>query len=841
MRIMFKKSVPTLALLLLLSCINEKIEDENPIPTNGKEINLSVNVPRSGISTYAEDGSIDENHIDTVFVKIFEDNVLKGTKKFFGSDLQQVGASVNDSIVNIAFEMDDLAGGAITVDVFANSMEITPITGELPIPKKANPETCFMMSGSGALTNSGGSYSGTIHLTRSVAKLRVIINKHPLCIPSDLIIDYSDIVIEVQQAPDRVQLMAPPPISTPAGLNYINYAPRTGSALRPKIPFASFTGGQIDSLYLYENYLDNSAYTSANITKVKITLASHTPSAPVTTSEYTFQLNSGGSNQLKRNYIYTLDIKVAGQSLEPFVTLDIQPWEDVNIDGDIYGADLSLEKSTIALKPVSTGSIAGSTGYKTDNQSISLDWSRVKPAHNINTSATYIQGTDGNIEIFWTNDGAPDFDFKDTLYITAGNIMKAVILDYKSPKGSSGNWVGTFHRWNQQGERIVKMPNKGEWIATVTSGTGFIVLDKTETTDANWGTSTAALGNDAGFETGYPVNSTATTVSGVGLVYFRVGMKSTLADAAAPPRYGIIEIATSNGLKKIYVRQGESADYLMRTEDLNPSNSNRTRSNVVQLSPFNLADPSHGTGGGSVSAHNNMPYGESTFDSDKFTDYPSQGGYLFQWNLGGGSIHKALHPVNAITAISGWESTAKSGWSGVMEPCPKGYRHPNDMLQSPASSEIRQSLYAIPDIGTHTTPPVAQLSNSQWGYYADGLFDRRAIVTSPTGADSTTVSFNSSNIASAENTGIAYSGLLVYNPATNASLFFPAAGERRNVNGVLGNTGAVGSYWTSTGNGNNGLTYILSPSSFYINNTIHQSNGLSVRCVRGDYGLPGSL
>jgi hypothetical protein len=837
MQIRFKISA-SLFLLMMVSCVNDKIVKEE---TSDPKINLSIKVPKNSISTYSsETGTADENHIDTLFVNILENNVLKAAKKFYGLSLQTVSGT-NDSIVNVAFEIDNLTGGTITAEVFANREVITPITTEIPLPDKNNKQTWFMMSGTGTLDFSGTAYYGTINVMRNVAKLRVRITKHPACIPANLVIMYNDVKIETQQVPDRTQLMAPPPIATPTGLSYIaDYASHTGTSLRPEIPIASFNGGQIDSLYLNENYLENNNYNASNTTQVKITLPSQAPGMPVKTAEYIYQLFTEGSHRIKRNFIYILDIKVAGQSLNPFITLEMMPWNDVDVSGNINGVFLNLDKSVINLTPGTTQNNPENTIFKTDYSSVTLDWSKVNPKHNMETSVIHIQGSNGNINFFWNRDGAPDYSFRDTVYVIAGNIVKAVELVYNIPSGNFGNWVGTFHRWNQTGERIIKMRNTGEWTATVTQGAGFIVLDAAGTNDPNWGSSSAALGNDPGFDNNYPVNGTATSLSGNGIIYFRVGMKGKLAYIGATPRYGLIEINTDKGTKKIYVRQGEEADYIMRPKDPNPGNANNPRPYAMKFSPFNLADPLRGTGGDNVTMHNEMTYGETTFNYQKFTDYPSQAGYFFQWNLGGGNIHKAFNPVNTISAISGWITT-NTTWRKTMEPCPAGYRHPNDSLQGPVTSEIRQSWYATPDNETYSTVPTnTNLENSLWGFYADGFSDRLVVASSPNGTDSTTVSFNSSNLSAITNTDVAYVGRLIYNPTTYASIFLPAPGTR-GINGTLTSSGTFATYWTSTCNNDYGWAFCFTPTLFYSSAGAAQTFGASVRCVKYDFGLPGSL
>ena len=858
---MYKKQKPLkffsiLAVLGMLfgACDEKVIEDnkeiftcENELDAGKKEVKIAVLIPRNGMNTYAaEDANEDENHIDTLYVKIFEDHILKDTKKFYGTSLTTVGVS-NDSIVHVDFEIDNLGNGIITAEVFANRMEITPVTGEIPLPDRNDAATLFMMSGSGTLKRNGAVYSDTIHVARNVAKLRVRINKHASCIPDNLIIRYDQIKIETKQVPDRTQLLTPPPVSTPPGMMYLaNYSSRTGNALRAESPINVFAGGQIDSLYLNENYLNNSEYDDTNTTQLTITLPTQVPGEPVKTAIYTYKLFTGGSYQIKRNHIYIFDLRIAGQTLDPFVSFDLQPWSDREMKGDIFGVFLNLDQTTAHLSPANTSDNPAIIHYVTDHSSVTLDWSRVDPLHNINTSVPFIPGSNGEIHFSWTGNGAPDYAFKDTLYVIVENVSKAVIIEYNPPAGNFGRWIGTFHRWNQTGERIIKIRNTGEWTATVVQGADFIILNGENTADVNWGTASAALGNDPGFDAGYPVTGIATMLSGSGLIYFRVGMKSVLAHIGAKPRYGLIEVATGTGINKIYVRQGEEADYIMRREDPNPANGNspRPRPYAMMFSPFNLSDPQRGTGGGVISLHNDYVQG-SVFNSQQFTDYPTQAGYFFQWNMGAGAVQKAFHPVNSLAAVSGWELATKGSWDRLQEPCPQGYRHPGDSLRSPLTSEMRQSLYATPNGDTYgpTYPDNIAPDNSVWGYYSDGFFDRLPVGASPNGADSTAVSLNTTSLAAPDNANVAYAGMLVYNPTTLASLFLPMSGVREGSgNGALTGSGAMAAYWTSSPNGgNNGWAFYVTPTSFYGYNSAHQSNGASVRCVKYEFGLPGSM
>jgi hypothetical protein len=279
----------------------------------------------------------------------------------------------------------------------------------------------------------------------------------------------------------------------------------------------------------------------------------------------------------------------------------------------------------------------------------------------------------------------------------------------------------------------------------------------------------------------------------------------------------------------------------MRREDPNPADAGNPRQYAARFSPFNLTDPLRGIGGSDVSFHNDISFG-GVFDSRMFTDYPTQAGYFFQWNSGVGGVLKAYSPVNSIQAVSGWVTASKVSWERSLEPCPPGYRHPSDSLRSPLTSEIRQSWYATPNSDTYgpVHPAGIVLDNSVWGYYADGFFDRLTVGTSPDAVDSTTVGYDSSDLAEPGNAEVAYSGRLIYNPVTYASLFLPAPGVRANADGALTNAGDMGVYWTNSPNGSNGWAFYFTPASFYGYNNAHQSNGISVRCVKNEFGLPGS-
>jgi hypothetical protein len=279
------------------------------------------------------------------------------------------------------------------------------------------------------------------------------------------------------------------------------------------------------------------------------------------------------------------------------------------------------------------------------------------------------------------------------------------------------------------------------------------------------------------------------------------------------------------------LRQGEWADYLMRDGDYGGGALlSSSRPYAVRFSPYNLTA---GTldilevGFNGAGPNPGIP-----------TAYPTQAGAMFQW-ANATNIRYAWNP-NVTGSISslGWNAsypgTASDYWTGgnnlsaTHESCPAPYRRPTDGATNVAvpvsatnvvGSEFRQSLWLHPQ----TRDGVNSTANAVWGYYADGFFDRRQI---------------SSGAVSSGTRDVAYQGQLFYNSASNASLFFPAAGRRDSgTTGALSSLGSGGFYWSSS-------TAAISPTAnswnIELNNgtaTLYhntRSNGFSIRCIRSD-------
>ena len=322
-------------------------------PDKDGSISLRVVVPKNSITTYAgEDATNLENRIDTLFVELYQGvvPVLMEDLKFSGSELKKLSAS-NDSIVSVDTIVSNLnVGSQVTARVYANRKNVEVITTDIPLPV-GTPSTSFYMSGEGPINYTDGKYCDTIRLIRNVAKLRINISKHSVVFPSDLSIDYNNVKIQVLDAANQTSAFGGA-VNDIASSNYIDYIERTTSALRnsPSL-FSPVDGGQIDSLYLYENY--RSVYTegglSGTATQVKFTIPTNSPTEGPKTGTYAYTLFTDNSFDIIRNTIYTLDVKVQGQGIAPLITLDILPWDDIRISGDIPGTYLTMEESELTF------------------------------------------------------------------------------------------------------------------------------------------------------------------------------------------------------------------------------------------------------------------------------------------------------------------------------------------------------------------------------------------------------------------------------------------------------------------------------------------------------------
>lgn len=376
------------------------------------------------------------------------------------------------------------------------------------------------------------------------------------------------------------------------------------------------------------------------------------------------------------------------------------------------------------------------------------------------------------------------------------------------PPQLTQTYVGAFWKADQTGERIIKIDmgtasgNLGKWSAYVywmdsRWNQDDIMLAAGGSSDPN------IYGENPGTAESFPVTVPAGTLNPKAIsgtvdsdnsIVFRIGLKNTWnSQPDSPARYAVVLLSYNNYSKhqKIFLRQGHGDDYLVHPNDANQNPYVRI------FSPYNVK---------AVGLTNNMDYiqvykqgttsGGTT--STTFTEFPSQAGSLFRWAGGVNNERRAWHPTRAYTDT--WDEDARNttvDWASLAaehETCPDGYRRPR-YSGTIDKSDPHQSLLTNPN----------QLSeNSVYGYYADGYFDRRRIVSSLNENDvsdnlkKTTVNRSDMNVA--------YIGRLVFNNKKgslreNASIFFPAAGYRLFTTGAITNSGQTGHYWLGTGYG----------------------------------------
>lgn len=483
---------------------------------------------------------------------------------------------------------------------------------------------------------------------------------------------------------------------------------------------------------------------------------------------------------------------------------------------------------------------------------------------------------------------------------------------FGDPEVSTGKiinpYVGAFWRNDQTGERVIKMliqgsPSQLSWDAQVAVGHDWIRLQTGGSTDPSIYTATPMLGTDPAFETTRQLTDmTRTLIRGEKEnVMFRIGLVGTIGKT--DHRYGVVIVNTyvdkvHQNTYRIFVRQGDAADYLYRKTD-NGYNGwgleiSIPRPKSKKITPYNLTDPLLGTGSRTSNTnwtnyltHNKMPLDydprtlNTTFNRAKFTQFPSQAGYMFVWNINtdepvpgqdNREYMRAYHPKNNASlavplALMGENFSGISGirygeipilYDKKADPCPYGYRYPSQgkivmgdyTITTPEESEMIQSMLFDPDAPTRDPASAleAMAKYTLWGYYADGFFDRLPITDLP--AFPASKAMYGTDVSNATGNDYGYIGQVIFNPYNYASIFFPATGRHL----PSGNPGADvqegGGYylWVSERDNTNSNRADIYPMDMRGTQTsfgILKSQGSgsqirTVRCVRDDTTWPNN-
>lgn len=323
-------------------------------------------------------------------------------------------------------------------------------------------------------------------------------------------------------------------------------------------------------------------------------------------------------------------------------------------------------------------------------------------------------------------------------------------------------YVGVFSRDNETGERIISGQKErigstsrlAKWEAWVEDGEDQVIISTTPSFDPKVGT------DSPGDPEKYPVVPNeykyegGTYITGRGRIYFRVGWKTAnTSDASGQgslkkPRYATIFVKHEQGNDgwepgdRIYVRQGEADDYVMRPEDGIGQGPlfeiNQPRTQARKVSNFNL------TASQFLSESNKISkYYDLSVKGAKFVKYPSQAGSMFQW-------YSPVYPRRAYNpAYPDKTSLESSDWSEEEYPrpiwddgtgdevtwnmkadfelCPEGYHLPSDGYTNQVSynglypnfNRLDNSyafMFQSDYLGNQTTPTdyKAQIQYSEW-------------------------------------------------------------------------------------------------------------------------------
>lgn len=309
-------------LLFMAACSQEETLSVDNGEKGKKLVPVSIMLPGSPTHTQTRSGATEigsekENKITALYLTLkFGTEVVE--KDIVGDELDNLLADKGtvdangNPMLELTCEVDfNIWNSTSTVDatVFANSKnDPTPITGEDGLWMDG---TLFMSGHNAIMAKTGGQ----VDLVRQVAKLRTKVGKTADCIPINLQIKYAEIKVEVLNVADRSASL---PDGTITDVQFIPYAERNA---RNTIVMDDYTSSMLaDSCYIHEN-------KSATVTTLKVQIPTYDPLTKHTVVlERVYQIKGVTGNEIERNHIYTLDIRVRSQKEPLDIFLDVQPW-----------------------------------------------------------------------------------------------------------------------------------------------------------------------------------------------------------------------------------------------------------------------------------------------------------------------------------------------------------------------------------------------------------------------------------------------------------------------------------------------------------------------------------
>lgn len=329
-------------LFLIVSCSKEEIQ--SPYPNSGGKRTIALNITIPGSPNHSitragsEIGSATENYIDFLYIKIKSDQAEKGEYEEVFKKPWIKGTAVRDTFQCAVEESWLDNSGQLTAEVFANYSQ-KDLPGIIADEKKIwkgehlNVLQKLFMAGDSTIKKDGDNFKGTVCIKRQVAKLRLKIKLADDRVPVGLTVLYDSVRVAVQNVADQADIIE----SHYFNHGYIDFKERGGDFLRmykEEVEVAGelvkqhIEGTVVDSCYVYENIMGD-VPANHKRTTLLVTVPTYDPIANHREDLHgVFEIKGEGNTyDIKRNYIYTMIVKVRSQKEPLNITSVVQPWE----------------------------------------------------------------------------------------------------------------------------------------------------------------------------------------------------------------------------------------------------------------------------------------------------------------------------------------------------------------------------------------------------------------------------------------------------------------------------------------------------------------------------------